>query len=266
MIGKQNNRPRTTVVVSKRRRFVRRRRTWPLLAVVLALAALGALLSAGNVRADGGESVARVATPMVSKAPQAPAEVEQSPQPTRESETSARQASTSGETGTKAEPAAFPPPEDPTLYLTVPRLGLYGHTVRNDDSEWALSQGAVKLPPTGFPWQGGANIYIAGHRIGWPNTESYYQFYNLPAMQNGGLVYLEDANGTVYTYEVSEIFAVSPSDVWVTNPIAGRDMVSLQTCTETPNDWWTIGPRLFESGPESGRLIVRADKVATDYA
>ena len=48
-----------------------------------------------------------------------------------------------------------------------------------------MDLGAVKLPSTGFPWQGGANTYIAAHRIGWPGTESDYQFYNLPAMQNG---------------------------------------------------------------------------------
>jgi len=42
-------------------------------------------------------------------------------------------------------------------------------------------------------------------------------------------------------------------------------MVTLQTCTETPDDWWTIGPKLYASGPDSGRLIVRADKVSVDY-
>ncbi|MGB3683158.1 MAG: class E sortase [Rubrobacteraceae bacterium] len=183
-------------------------------------------------------------------------------------ETSAEnQASAQAAAGPEAAPeAAPPPPEDPTLYLTVPRLDIYGDTVRNDDSQWALDTGAVKIPSTGFPWQDGANTYIAGHRIGWPGTETYYQFYDLPTMQAGDEVYLTDANGTVYTYRVSDIFAVSPSDVWVTDPIAGRDMISLQTCTETPNDWWTIGPKLFESGPDSGRLIVQADKVAVDPA
>ena len=165
-----------------------------------------------------------------------------------------------------AEEAKPPPPEDPTTYLTVPRLGLYGNTVQNDGSHAAMDLGATKIPSTGFPWQGGANTYISAHRIGWPGTESDYQFYNLPAMQMGDPVYLTDTNGTVYTYEVTEIFAVYPSEGWVTEPIAGRDMVTLQTCTETPNDWWTIGPKLFASTPDSGRLVVRADKVATDYA
>ena len=212
--------------------------------------------------------VSRVSTPEVQKAPQMLADLELRKQPAYEGKTNGQRASNRAapeEKATGQKQGAPAPPEDPTLYLTVPRLGLYGHTVRNDDSEWALDQGAVKLPPTGFPWQGSANTYIAGHRIGWPNTESYYQFYNLPLMQNGDQVILSDANGTVYTYKVSKVFAVSPDEAWVTNPIAGRDIVSLQTCTETPDDWWTIGPKLYASGPDSGRLVVRADKVSTDY-
>ena len=32
-------------------------------------------------------------------------------------------------------------------------------------------------------------------------------------------------NGSVYTYQVSEVFAIYPSEAWVSNPIAGRDML-----------------------------------------
>ncbi len=163
----------------------------------------------------------------------------------------------------EAQRAAAAAPEDPTTYLTVPRLGVYGHTVRNDSSEEALAMGAIKVPETGFPWEeGDTNTYIAGHRIGWPGTESDYQFYDLPLMQQGDEVILEDSEGRVYNYRVTEIFAVSPSDTWVAQPIPGRDVVSLQTCTETPDDWWTIGPSLYGGGPESGRLVVRADRVS----
>lgn len=165
-----------------------------------------------------------------------------------------------------AEEAKPPPPADKTTYLTVPSLGLYSNTVRNDENHSTMDLGAIKLPSTGFPWQGGANTYIAAHRIGWPGTESDYQFYNLPLMQNGDAIYLTDMNGTTYTYQVSEVFAVYPSESWVSDPIAGRDMITLQTCTESPYDWWTIGSKVFDSPPDSGRLIVRADKVATDYA
>jgi sortase A len=50
--------------------------------------------------------------------------------------------------------------------------------------------------------------------------------------------------------------------MWVTEPVAGRDMITLQVCTESPDDWWTIGPSLMSSGPDSGRLMVQADLVS----
>ncbi len=251
-------------------RVFRRRRRRGFIAfcalAVLALAALGATsLSVEALTGVSGGPVARVDAPAVADAPEPVADLKAQAEreAARKKAAEERAAAEKAAQEEKKQEATPPAPEDPTMYLTVPRLGVYGHTVRNDDSQWALDAGAIKVPETGFPWQEGAtNTYIAGHRVGWPGTESYYQFYNLPAMQEGDEVILEDTNGTVYTYRVSEIFAVSPSDTWVTAPIPGRDVVSLQTCTETPDDWWTLGPNLFASGPESGRLIVRADRVS----
>lgn len=154
-----------------------------------------------------------------------------------------------------------PPPADKDMSLTVPRLGIQGDSVTNSADPQVLHEGAQKIPSTGFPWQDGANTYIAGHRIGFPGTESHNQFYDLPAMREGDPVYLTDADGETYEYRVTEIFAVSPSESWVTEPVEGRDMVTLQTCTHSPDDWWSITPQLFGAGPESGRLVVRADRV-----
>ena len=244
----------------RRRTFRKRRRTGSLVFVGLIVLALGALALFGTERAlqEEAASVERVADPTVEGAPEAVAE-----EPAVEEEQAAQDEPTAQEPAAEEEEeVAPPPPDDPTMFLTVPKLGVYGHTVRNDRSQEALDLGAIKLPGTGFPWEEGANTYIAGHRIGWPWNETYYQFYNLPSMRQGDEVFLTDANGTVYEYRVSEMLAVSPDDTWVTGPIPGRDVISLQTCTETPDDWWTIGPGLFEAGPESGRLIVRADRVA----
>ena len=186
----------------------------------------------------------------------------QEEQEQQEEEAAASEQQQEKEEEEEEEPAPPPPPEDPTLFLTVPKLGLYNHTVRNDRSEWALDLGAIKLPSTGFPWEkGDINTYIACHRVGWPGTESYNQCLNLPLMQKGDEVYLVDTTGMVYEYRVSEVFGISPMDVWVKEPIAGRDVVSLQTCTETPYDWWSMGSGLFGGGPGSGRLVVRADRV-----
>jgi sortase A len=153
-------------------------------------------------------------------------------------------------------PTATSPQEDPTLYLTVPKLGIYKHTVRNDRSEDALSLGAIKLPKTSFPWQEGHHTYIACHRLGFPRTESFNQCLNLPSMQKGDEVTLEDAQGKLYRYRVTETLTVGPSETWVTEPIAGREVVSLQTCLEAVGDFYTLGPNW------AARYIVRADRVA----
>ena len=147
-------------------------------------------------------------------------------------------------------------PDDPTLFLTVPKLGLYSHTVRNDDSEQALDVGAIKVPGTDFPWQeGDKNTYIACHRLGWPGTESHNQCLNLPSIREGDDIFLEDANGIVYEYRVSETLTVGPSDSWVMDPLTGKDVVSLQTCIEAPGDFLTLGPNWL------ARFVVRAERI-----
>lgn len=161
-----------------------------------------------------------------------------------------------------------PDPATNDLYLTVPKLGLYDNSVANTRDPIAMDNGAIKLPSTAFPWQPNGNTYIAAHRIGYAGTPSYNQFYNLPSMQQGDEVILSDANGTTYTYEVTEVFAVMPQDTWVTAPVAGRDMVTLQTCVATVDDWWTITPGLLSSppGPETARLVVQAERVDVETA
>ncbi len=149
-------------------------------------------------------------------------------------------------------------PSDPTMYLSIPKLGISGAIVA--DGEAGLELGAMHLAGTGYPWLPGSNTFIAGHRVGFPGTGSDRIFYSLPSMAPGDEVILEDSLGQVYRYQVSEIFAVTPFDLWVTEP-TGSDVVTLQVCTETPDDWWTIGPGLMDGGPESGRLMVRAVRV-----
>lgn len=160
------------------------------------------------------------------------------------------------------------PPKDPTMWIYVPRLGIRGHTVREGNSEQVMALGAMKLPSTAHPWQEGDNPYITAHRVGYPGRESYYQFYNLPALRKGDAVYLRDANWTLYEYRVIERFAVSPSDSWVTEPAAGKELVTLQTCTDSVarSTWWDITPKLMAAGPDTGRLIVCAEKVRTETA
>jgi sortase A len=157
--------------------------------------------------------------------------------------------------------AAFPDPKTDDLWFSIPALGLYDQYVTNTNDFSAMDYGAVKLPNSGFPWQKGANTYIAAHRLGWPGTGSYHQFYDLPALAIGDIVYLGDANGTTYTYKVSGFKEIAPNQAWeVTGPQDGRDMVSLQTCIENYGDYWTMGPNWYV------RYIVQADRVSVTPA
>jgi sortase A len=145
-------------------------------------------------------------------------------------------------------------PVDTTMYLTIPAIGLYDIPVLEGTSEAVLSQGVGHLPGTGFPWITGSNTYIAGHRLGYPGTVSDRVFYSLPSLGYGDEIILEDTLGQSYTYQVSEILEVAPTDLSVTAPIGG-DIVSLQTCIENYGDYWTEGPNWL------ARYIVRAERV-----
>ena len=125
-------------------------------------------------------------------------------------------------------------PNNSTLKITVPEMQRVSNVPVYDGpatDEAALHDGALHLRGTGFPWQQGANIYIAGHRLGFPGTKSYLVFWDLDKLENGDEVILTDANGTRYTYEVFKTFVVNPDDTRVTQPVAGRNIVTLQTCT-----------------------------------
>ena len=47
----------------------------------------------------------------------------------------------------------------------------------------------------------------------------------------GDDIYVTDANGTKYTYNVFKTFGVSPSDTHVTDSQPGKNIVTLQSCT-----------------------------------
>jgi sortase A len=235
-----------------RRQAVRkRRRTGFLVFLGLVVLTIGALILYGTdfTSPTGTESVGRVEAPTVdSSAPDIVSEEESS---TKDEEEPAAEEE-------EGEPVPTPP-SDPTMYLSVPKLGINGAVVV--DGEAGLELGAQHLDGTGYPWLPNSNTYIAGHRVGWPGTGSDHIFYSLPSMGEGDEITLYDSLGQEYKYQVSEVFAVTPFDVWVAGP-TGKDTLTLQVCTESPDDWWTIGPSLMSSGPESGRFIVRAEPVA----
>jgi sortase A len=152
------------------------------------------------------------------------------------------------EISTTQSPRYYQPQQDAELSLTVGALGLYNVPVLDSKGREALDQGVVHLPETPMPWDSGEqkNVYLAGHRVGYPGTDSRLIFYNLDKLKNGDPITLKDGSGTSYQYRVSEMFVVDPNANWAEEPVRGRDMVTLQTCTY-PNF--------------NNRLIVRADRI-----
>ena len=129
---------------------------------------------------------------------------------------------------------AHEPPGDARMTLTVPELRRVDHVpvytgAAND--EGALHDGTLHVRGTGFPWQEGSNVYIAGHRMGFPGTKSYLVFWDLNTLENGDTVILTDSNGTKYTYSVYESLVVNPDALHVTKPVSGKSVITLQTCT-----------------------------------
>jgi sortase A len=126
-------------------------------------------------------------------------------------------------------------PEDKTLKLTVPAMSRIEDdeipSTTGDDEAKLKEYAAIHLEGTGFPWQEEANVYIAGHRLGFPNTESWLTFWDMNRVNVGDEVYVTDADGTEYTYKVFKEFTVGPADTSVTNTEPGKNILTLQTCT-----------------------------------
>jgi len=149
----------------------------------------------------------------------------------------------------KAGEEAGPPPpkKDVTMKLTIPSMkrvkDVPVYTGAAGD-ESALHDGTLHLKGTSFPWQKDANVYIAGHRLGYPHTKSWLVFWDLNELRRGRRVVLTDSEGQKYVYRVYDRFIVAPDDTSATKPVQGMNIVTLQTCT-LPN--------------YTDRLIVRAE-------
>jgi sortase A len=126
-------------------------------------------------------------------------------------------------------------PESKSLELTIPALdrvdGVPVYDAPESGYDKALHDGVVHVRGTGFPWQDVANVYIAGHRVGYPGTKSNLVFWDLDELEKGDEIFLTDAEGTRYAYEVFEKRVISPDTVSILRPTKGKNIVSLQTCT-----------------------------------
>jgi len=141
-------------------------------------------------------------------------------------------------------------PESKMLRVTIPGMDQIRNSkvpyAASDDEDAFRRYAGVHLKGTGDPWDREANVYIAGHRLGYPTTDSFLAFWDLNVLEKGDRIFVTDADGKRYVYEVFRRFVVAPNQVSVTRPLEDRNVLTLQTCT-LPD--------------YSRRLIVRAEKV-----
>ncbi len=67
--------------------------------------------------------------------------------------------------------------------------------------------------------------------MGYYGTDSFLIFFRLNELESGDEIILEDSTGNKYVYRITGEMVVTPEDVEVMDPVAGKSMVSLQTCT-----------------------------------
>ena len=141
------------------------------------------------------------------------------------------------------------PPTPKNMELTVPKLGLEDVAVPTGFRQAELDrEGLLRIKESGLPWEAGSNTFIAGHALGYPWTRVPRAFHGLEELMPGDGIFLQSADGRTYTFRVYDRITVEPDDTWVTLPVEGKTIVSLQTCTPIPT---------FEN-----RLIVRGELVS----
>jgi sortase A len=126
-------------------------------------------------------------------------------------------------------------PRNKTLRVTVPEMRRVHNSAipyaGGSDENAFRNHAGVHLSGTGFPWHRQANVYIAGHRLGYVGTPSWLAFWDLNAVDVGDKIFVTDAMGREYVYKVFKDFVVDPNDVYVTRPVKGKNILTLQTCT-----------------------------------
>ena len=127
-----------------------------------------------------------------------------------------------------------PVPKNNAMRLTIPQMKRVKDVpvfTAPATNETALHDGTLHIKGTGFPWQKVANVYIAGHRLGYPRTDSFLVFYDLNKLENGNRVVLKDTDGRRYIYRVFRRKVVPPDANHVLDRVPGKNVVTLQTCT-----------------------------------
>ncbi len=113
-------------------------------------------------------------------------------------------------------------PQDKTLKLTIPKMKRIENDavpdVAGDDEAKLKGHAGIHLKGTDFSWREGANVYIAGHRLGYAATGNFLAFYNQNKLEKGDEIFVTDSEGNKYTYKVFESFIVDQGEIGLSSP------------------------------------------------
>lgn len=141
----------------------------------------------------------------------------------------------------RAEAISSPRQQDRLItvgHLSIPRLNVKV-AIYKGVTDTQFDRGVGYWPGTAMPGTRG-NVVIGGHR-----TAALRPFYNIEKMKIGDLISVSRP-GRSFTYKVSRVMIVRPTDVWIVQPTP-NSILTLFTCH----------PR----GSTSKRYVVRATLV-----
>jgi sortase A len=121
--------------------------------------------------------------------------------------------------------------------ISIPAIGVHDVVVLEGTDADQINAGVGHYIGTEFPWDGGGNVALAGHRTGWGEP-----FHDLGQLQAGDTVTIETDSHT-YTYTVTGSAVVTPSETWVLEDVSSdvsgasgdSQLLTLTTCEGAQN-------------------------------
>lgn len=110
--------------------------------------------------------------------------------------------------------------------LSIPTIDVELSIYHGTDDE-VLQKGVGHMNMTAFPIGGNGNHSALTGHTGQPNAKL---FTELNKLEKGDLFFIEILNETL-AYEIDQIITVSPTDTAELKPVAGKDYITLITCT-----------------------------------
>ena len=144
-------------------------------------------------------------------------------------------------------------PVDPYFSIVIPKIGANSKVIENVDPnneqeyQWQLSKGVAHAKGTAIPGSPG-NSFLFAHSAGNFYQANQYNavFYLLNKLEKGDTIYTVYYKQK-YTYKITDIKVVDPSEVKYLKNISEKPILTLMTCTP--------------AGTTISRLIVTAELV-----